>query len=304
MKGDALKDVLKRRRQPRIAALIACIASVIALSLIFIYVQNTFWLFRDAGSDAYVSSQVTSYDDGEIDPNLLRRIDFDELRAINGDVATWLSVPGSAIDSYVMQESSPSSYYYLNHDIYKDRRVAGSYFIPAEPKGVSKDLDAHTLILGHRMQAAHGEWMFSNLPNRFSSLDAWAANPYVYTYDDERSYRWRVWTGYSTTTNDEIYTLPQTFGSDSYAAVLSDVAARVSWSSCMAPDSYTPTLVLSTCNTRLGNQGRFVCVCVPDVSYCYETGEISDFASEHSLETWYRDTADYEANLPRYVDKI
>ena len=56
------------------------------------------------------------------DPNMVKRIDFDTLKAANSDVMAWITIPGTAVDYPIMQELNyPSKLeepYYIHRNMY------------------------------------------------------------------------------------------------------------------------------------------------------------------------------------------
>lgn len=231
------------------------------------------------------------------DENLLRRIDFASLQAINGDATRWMYVPGTAIDSYVMQEQTVGHYEYDLKSIYRRYNGCGSFLVPApvrDSEGNAID-DAHTLLLGHRMNNYNGEWQFSNLPTRWGSIEGANEHPYVYLYYGDHSERWRVWAAVDAWDSDMIYDMPYEIGSEKYQSLLDHIASTARYQAVSAPDNETRTLVLSTCNRPNGGAlMRFALVLVPDASYYYDSGEYVDASDAHAEEVWKEANADAE----------
>ena len=207
-------------------------------------------------------AQYYSDDDGDYlyDPDyyLKRRIDFDYLQSINKDATRWLTIPGTNVDYYVMQEPVVGQSYYLWRNIYGNSSSWGSLLSPAIPGGGDS---AHTLIFGHHM--IDGSVAFSSFSNYYYS-DAYNANAYrdVYVYYPDHSERWKVWAACDGYSSDRVYNIPSDLGSNSYADLIQSMKR--------APDSNTKTLVMSTCNGwYAGSNVRFYVVCKPDVGYNY-----------------------------------
>lgn len=226
--------------------------------------------------DDYGGQYDTDDDDWMYDPDyyLKRKIDFAYLQSINKDATCWLTIPGTNVDYYVMQEPVVGQTFYLWRDIYKNSSSWGSLLSPAVPGGGSS---AHTLIFGHHM--INGYVGFSSFSSYYYS-DAYNARSFrdVYVYYPDHSERWKVYAacdGYST---DNVYNIPTTVGSDNYASLLSNIKAKSRYTLGKDPDKDTKTLVLSTCNGfYAGSNVRFYVVCVPDVQYSYSSKKITKF---------------------------
>lgn len=73
-------------------------------------------------------------------------IQFDALKAINGDVCGWLRFEDGKIDLPIMDESQNPRDYYLHHDIYGEDSNAGELFVENTNKIMSR------IIYGHNMK--------------------------------------------------------------------------------------------------------------------------------------------------------
>lgn len=199
------------------------------------------------------------------DENLLRKIDFDELQAINKDATSWLFIPNTNIDYYVMQEQTPGEYKYLYLNIYNESNWWGSILTPAIPGGQD---DAHQLIFGHHMDG-EDEIAFSRLPF-FVDKAYGEARPYMYRYYPDHSERWKVWAAVQVSQWDDVYEVPYVLGSDSYDNLLYHIDGSAYYTLTSKPSKNTQITVLSTCN---GWGERFILACVPDMAYYYPTDE-------------------------------
>ncbi len=93
---------------------------------------------------------------------------FDQLRAINGDVTSWIVMDGTAIDYPVLK--GRTNFTYINTDVYGDFAMLGSIFMDYRN---SRDFsDLYTILLGHDMS---GHRMFSDV-NLYKDPDFFAAN--------------------------------------------------------------------------------------------------------------------------------
>lgn len=219
-----------------------------------------------------------------IDENMLRRIDFEKLWNTNTQATRWIYVPGTAIDDAVVQENVVGQYKYLWRGLDGGRNGSGSYLVPAAP--IDEDtgemaVDDHLIILGHRMNTRNGEWKFSHLPTRWSSVEGAKNYPYIYVYYPDRVERYRVWAhgkdvaggGYSDNVNPE-YLTPYKIGDENYEKMLRYVESRARYTVGRAPTNQDRTLMMSTCNTAHVSGGRTHMTSVLDAEYFYETEEL------------------------------
>ena len=201
---------------------------------------------------------------------LQRRIDFASLMAINSDADSWLWIPDTNVDYYVMHEQKTDVYEYLWKDIYHEQNGTGSLLrvhVPADQD------DAHLLIFGHRM--SRRDLMFSNLTD-WRDEEFAKSHQYVMMYYPDHSECWKVWTACNVQATSDIYKVPFELGSEKYQAMLDETARLGFYQLFSQPDNNTRTLYLSTCDKSMGNQDtRFIVVCVPDIFYYYDTQKLS-----------------------------
>lgn len=201
------------------------------------------------------------------DENLLRRIDFDALHAINTDIFGWLYIPDTNVDYPTLQEQTVGETFYLNHDYDKSYSQNGSILTPKEPMDLE---DAHLLLFGHHMRDK--SVMFSSLPSLYSDEMYGKEHFYMYMYYPDRAERWILWTAVDSQSDDMVYTIPYTIGSDDYQNLLDNIDIIKKYSVSKKPDKQTKTVVLSTCNGRqAGSPVRFYLVYRPDKVYYYDT---------------------------------
>ena len=226
---------------------------------------------------AYVT-ELQSIADGidgeeEIDLNLLREVDFDELLSINSQATRWIYIPDTNIDYYVMQEKKVGTYKYLWLDINGKRNHMGSCLTPAIP---GDEEDAHLLIFGHNLRYS-ASLMLSDLI-KYRDADYFDTRPYVYLYHPGYSERYKVYAICDLTGTDMVYEVPYLLGSEDYATLLTHMADHVKQSRPeLAPTEWDRTLMLSSCNRVIHRNGRNVLVCVPDLRYDYETKTLTHY---------------------------
>lgn len=221
-----------------------------------------------------------------LDPYLFRNINYDRLKSINSDFDSWLYFPGTSFDYPVVRERYVGSYFYNMKSFYGRYNGCGTPLIPKSDDGK----DFRTLILGHRMINYYGskDYVFSNLPKRWGYKQGGINNRYFYTYEKDRTIKWKLWVAISTTGSDMIYQTPYKEGSEDYDRLLKHCENIARYTIGQRPDSYTPTLMLSTCSRRSDdiNAGRFALVLVPDMIYDKQKVEVIYYDDVWNENLW------------------
>ena len=221
-----------------------------------------------------------------IDKYLKRKIDFAALKQRNKNVDQWLYYPETKFDFPVVMEPEVNEYYYDMIGFDGFWTGAGTPLIPKSPG----ERDFRTLILAHRMIDYWGEddYFFSNLPKRWMDKENASKHKYVYTYKDNKAYRWQIWTGMPLRGDDFIYQTPFEKGSKDYQNLLDHVKSNANYTIGEAPSNLTPTLMLSTCSRYADNVnvGRYVAIFQLDLEYDQETGHLKYFKDEANEEFW------------------
>lgn len=75
-------------------------------------------------------------------------VDWDYWQDINPDVIGWVTIPGTTVDSPILQAHGDAPGYYLKHDVYGNYNPAGAIYLDAdcEELGLSS---RNAVILGH-----------------------------------------------------------------------------------------------------------------------------------------------------------
>ncbi len=113
-------------------------------------------------------------------------VDFEALRAVNGDIYAWLQVEGTPVDYPVVQHGSDDDFY-LTHDSDGNYSANGAIFSQKTYNGTDFS-DPVTVLYGHRMASGT---MFGALRDDFSDPAFFAEHRSitVYTPEKERNYR-------------------------------------------------------------------------------------------------------------------
>jgi len=215
----------------------------------------------------------------KIDSNLLRKVDFDELQAINPDAQRWVYIPDTIVDYYVMQEQTVGEGFYLTHDIYKAHYAPGCILTMKVPMNLE---DVHLILYGHHMK--NHDIAFGQLRDDYVTKEMADEHPYIYVYYKDRSEKWLVWTAVDGDQSDIVYETPLDRGSDRYQDALDDISSKALYQQVAAPDKWSKTLVLSTCRGKVaGSSERFYVVAVLESTYYYQTGK--EVKGDYSDET-------------------
>lgn len=92
-----------------------------------------------------VSSETATEGTGDDDPFPV--VDWDYWQGVNPDVIGWITVPGTTIDSPVVQAPKDDPTYYLKHDVYGNYNPHGAIYLDAECEDGL--LSRNAVIMGH-----------------------------------------------------------------------------------------------------------------------------------------------------------
>lgn len=106
-------------------------------------------------------------------------INFEELQNTNADLYAWVEIPNTNVNYPIAQSSKDMDEdFYLDHNIYKDYKFAGTIYSQRLNK---KDFsDPVTVLYGHNM--LNGT-MFNNL-HKFEDAGFFNENQYIYIYTE------------------------------------------------------------------------------------------------------------------------
>ena len=125
----------------RILAVFAALLVIVML----LYGGYSLWDTWRLYHSAYTSSDLLKYKpdaDGTGDGPTLQ-----DLAAINGDVAGWITIDDTHIDYPLVQGTEPLDY--INKDVYGKFSLAGSIFL--DPRNSRDFTDSYSLLYGHHM---------------------------------------------------------------------------------------------------------------------------------------------------------
>ena len=223
--------------------------------LIFIVAILAVWLLYDYHSYVEEVKIDTTYkvieEKRDIDPNLLRDYNLDELKAKNNQLWGWLYVPNSSIDRYVMKEPEFNKFKYLWRNIDNKINRSGSYFVPAEPNGEDGKPKANdvTEIFGHHLSTVYDNApMFTGLIKMYNNGENAKKHEYAYTYKDGVATKWKVWIAANVDDTDEIYQIPYVKECPCYRDAIEHLREKSVFEIGDKPDYKSEDmLILSTC---------------------------------------------------------
>ena len=135
---------MRYRRSTVAVRLLGWMLLVFGLALVLVQKRETHAL--EALSDEVHPQQGTvGYQGPGID--IGSGFDWESLKDINPDVAAWVRVEGTDIDLPVMAPSNGDMIYYLKHDLWGNRALAGVPFL--DHRCMADDI--HRLVYGHRL---------------------------------------------------------------------------------------------------------------------------------------------------------
>lgn len=170
---------MRARTKSRIAFGIAGGVAIVVAA----FVASLLWFgTRASGTDpdpAGVSDPIeVELADGTVEQT--EGIDWDYWLSVNPDIAGWLRVPGTEIDSPIIHAPEWDPDYYLSHDVYNDYNPMGAIYLDCGSAGLFDG--GNSVIFGHH----YGNLMFAAMSNY--SNESWArehATILVFTPDGE-----------------------------------------------------------------------------------------------------------------------
>lgn len=176
-------------------------------------------------------------------------VDFDALKAVNGDIIAWLYIPGTEISYPVLRGASNDSYIHTAYD--GSYAAAGSIFM--DYRNAPDLSDANTVVYGHNMK---NDTMFGSLSD-YRSSDFYPEHSVFEYITPEGRYIYTVFAALVTDALSSVYQFnfasPEAF-SDHIAML-----RRYSIYSTGVEPNGEKIMTLSTCTSRNRTE-RFVIV--------------------------------------------
>ena len=187
------------------------------------------------------SSKLNQYAAAEPDEGESIQVDFAELKEQNPDICGWIIVPGTSINTAVVQ--GVNNDFYLTHTTLKEPNRQGAIFVDVNtPSDLSSD---NTLIYGHSVDIGG---MFTELKN-FEDAQFFEDHPYFWYLTPEGNYKCEIWQFLKTNSSNPAYTYD--FG-DFRDAILDQVDSTALYSRELNISPEDRFLTLSTCDLDYG----------------------------------------------------
>ena len=165
-------------------------------------------------------------------------VDFEQLKQENEDIVAWLHCPDTPIHYPVVQ--GQDNVFYLKHMIDGQRNDCGAIFLDCES---SKTLsDSFSLIYGHNLK---NDTMFGSLL-RYAEQAYYDEHKDIFVLTPETTYVLELFAGFTTDSDDGLYTLPLT--ETTRERVIENSIARSDFVSGLRPETGDRLLALSTCS--------------------------------------------------------
>lgn len=178
----------------------------------------------------------------------LPTIDFEALKAINGDVIGWIYAPDSEINYPIVKGSDDE--FYLDHLFDGSKNKNGCLFV--EQKNNPDFSDDNTVIYGHNM--ASGSMLAGIL--RYEKKGYIDTHPYMFIFTEDKNYRMEILSGYVTEPESEAYKI-RLGGAEGFRQWILDVAKKSAFNVNMKLTTKDRMVTLSTCSYEYKN-ARFV----------------------------------------------
>lgn len=178
----------------------------------------------------------------------LAGIDLAALRAVNGDVAGWIEIPGTELSYPLLQ--GVDNQYYLSRNWKGEPSGGGSIYLESTCR---RDLTGfHLIVYGHRM---NNDSMFGIL-KYYSDLDFWREHPSVYLAMEDEVRRYDIFAAQEAEVRGIVYRLDLE-ESQLKEEFLQFCVDNSVIDTGITPEAGTQILTLSTC-TSSGHVRRWV----------------------------------------------
>lgn len=198
------------------------------------------------------------------------RVDWEGLKALNGDVVAWVQIPGTVVNYPVYQ--SDDNDYYLHHNAEGRTTVGGQVFLDCDATAPGM-VDEQSVIYGHHLRNGA---MFQPIW-KMDRQDVFDATPTVWYLTERASFELEPLLLYYTTPDDSSVRTFAFQDEDEFHQYLMDRLGRAVTKRADAEriiSGVSHVLTLSTCNYYDG-YGRTELVCVPKDEAAAATGGVS-----------------------------
>ena len=217
---------------------------------------------EDASGTAVSGNAGTPSADGSTEPRHMVLPQFGELKEKNGDLAGWLTIPGTEIDYPVMYKAGDNDFY-LNHDFDGNNDVNG--LLVLDKRCDPETDDPNWLIHGHNMRSGA---MFGSLKD-YTKEAFYKSHPDIifstlYEKNDYRIFAVFRSTVYDEDTTDfQYYDYISIENSEEFYDYVSGAKSQSLYDTGISPEYGDGLLTLSTCDYTKEN-GRLVIAACTD----------------------------------------
>ena len=203
---------------------------------------------------------------------------FKPLYAANSDTIGYLNVPGTSIDTVVVQSPTDNgltgSYKYLKNDFYGEFTKYGNVFL--DYRCGKYTLSTNTILYGHTTEG--GQQVFYDL-EKYQDPEFFKKNPIVEYSTLYNTYRWKIFSVFATTVDasddggyvfDYIY---PTMSEDDMRGYLLGVKERELYHTGVDVQPSDKILTLSTCSYLFHTNGRRITARLVVVARMLRDGE-------------------------------
>lgn len=172
-------------------------------------------------------------------------VSFDELRAVNSEVFSWLTVYGTNIDYPVAQ--SPDIMKYVNTDVYGNYSLSGAIFLDS---GNSQDYsDFNSIFYGHHMEK---QAMFGEL-DKFSDKSFFDSHLYGNLFFGGKDHGLEFFAFYHTDAYDSDTFTPNILGEESQREFLHKLLDKAIHKRDIGVSVNDRIVLLTTCSSESTN---------------------------------------------------
>ena len=175
-------------------------------------------------------------------------ISWENLRKINSQVVSWITIPGADISYPVVQ--GPDDEYYLKHNFKKEEDLFGCIFL--EHSNKKNLMDSHSILYGHNIE---GNMMFANL-NRYENPKFLKECPQIEIATPERKFLYRIFSVEQASPQSAAFACGYEVSSPAYKLQLQKMKDNSMYDTGIEPDASRTAVTLITCNSRLDKEIR------------------------------------------------
>ncbi len=243
-----------KKRAGRIVSVVLFVVGVgLLLTAAGLWAYNQ-WRYRQQDQiNEELAAYATVSDDGTTAP----QVDWAALKAVNGEVVSWVQIPGTAVNFPVYQASDNEKYLHTNAE--GDYSVGGQVFLDYENDAPGM-LDAQSIVYGHHLRNGAMFKAISDMDNQ-EMFDGVTTVWYV---TEQATYELEPLLLYHTDEDDanvRRFSFPSTDDLHAYLTGLLDTSLTSRSDAARVIPNVTRVLTLCTCNYDNGDSGRTLLVC-------------------------------------------